>query len=183
MEGIISRLETIPISLTTIKKYKPDHCRVLLYDNLPNTVPKLFGNKSCVIILYTMHDRTGKSKNGVGHFALVMRMPNSKTLRYFSSYGLKPEAEIHITHSKGRLLKLLGRNYTYNRVQLQSSRRAQTCGLHALVRSYLYKLKNSAYLKLMKKYTARNPDDLVSIMSLILVIEELQSARTYSSAT
>ena len=174
MQQVIAKLETVPISFSTLQKYKPRHCRVVLYDRLPDTVEKLFKDKTCVICLYQMHDRLGKVKDGVGHYCPIMKTPNSKKLRYFSSYGLKPEVEIHATHSKGKLLKLLGRDATYNRRQLQSVRRAETCGLHALIRAYLYKLSDGSYYKLMKRYTARTPDDVVSIMALAMVFDELK---------
>ena len=178
MQQLISKLETIPISLSTLQKYAPKHCRVLLYDRIPLSKEAFFRGKTCVIVLYQMHSRDGRKNTQVGHYCLVMRTPGSKHLRYFSSYGLKPETEIHMTHSVGKLLKLLGKDYTYNRTQLQSARRVQTCGLHALARSYLYKLSDSAYNKLMKRYTAKNPDDIVSIMTLCLVFEELEGGST-----
>ena len=173
MQSLISKLETIPISMSTLHKYAPKHCRVLLYDRIPLSREAFFRNRTCVIVLYQMHDRSGNKTQQVGHYCLVMRTPGSKHLRYFSSYGLKPETEIHMTHSKGKLLSILGKDFTYNRTQLQSARRTQTCGLHALARSYLYRLDDNAYNKIIKRFIARNPDDVVSIMTLCLVFDEL----------
>ena len=144
-----------------------------MYDDMPTTPDKFFGHYKCCIVLYNMHDRTGRKVNKVGHFALVMKTPGSKKLRYFSSYGLRCESEIHATHSKGKLLKILGNDYPYNRVQLQGSRNTNTCGLHALIRAYFWKLENKDYLKLVKRFLAQNPDDVVSIMALPLVLREL----------
>jgi len=175
MQALISKLETIPIAFSTLQKYKPKHCRVILYDNLPSTAKELFGAKyQTVICLYQMHDNKGRTKDGVGHYCLIMKTPSLKRLRYFSSYGLKAEDEIHITHSKGKLLKILGRDATYNRRQLQRIRLVQTCRLHALIRAYLYKLSDGSYYKLMKQFVAKTPDEIVSIMSLAMVFGELR---------
>ena len=145
----------------------------MLYDRIPLSKEAFFGLKTCVIVLYQMHDRSGNKNNKIGHYSLVMKTPGSKQLRYFSSYGFTPEYEIHLTHSKGKLLKLLGKKYTYNRTRLQNVTRTQTCGLHALIRSFFYKLNDRAYNSLLKRFHSQNPDDLVSIMSLCLVFNEL----------
>ena len=174
MEGVISKLEGIPISLSVIKKACPKHTRVWLYDRLPSgSRQAVFGKYKNCIILYQMHSG-GVATNQIGHYCLIMQTPGSKKLRYFSSFGLKPEQEIHLTHEGGRLLQILGRDYEYNRVAVQSTRNTNTCGLHALARAYLYKMENADYLKLIKRYNAKNSDDLVSIMTLVLVIKELE---------
>ena len=174
MQQLLKKLETIPMSLNVIKTHAPKKCRVILYDRLPNSVETLFGSNNSVIILYQIHDKSGNNKNGIGHFSLVMRTPNSKKIRYFSSYGFKPEEEIHLTHSKGKLLKLLGKNYESNRVRFQDLQKTETCALHCLVRAYLWKIPQTKYLQLMKKIFLKTPDDIVSCLTLLLVLNELQ---------
>ena len=164
------------MSLETIRRAAPKNTRVWLYDQLPATREKVFGFRKNAIVLYQMHNRSGHAVNKVGHYALLMTTPKSKRLRYFSSFGLRPEAELHITHSKGKLLKILGKDYDWNRVQLQGDRNSNTCGLHAVIRAYFWKLKNSEYLKLVKRFQARSQDDVVSIMALPLVLRELTRA-------
>ena len=175
MKALVSKLETIPMSMSTLQRAAPLHTRVLLYDKLPATREALFGRKQCAIVLYQMHDRSGRLVNKIGHYALVMKTPGSKKLRYFSSFGLRAEEEIHIMHSKGKLLKLLG-DHDYNRVSVQNTRNTNTCGLHALIRAYFWKLKNAEYLRLIKRYEARTPDDVVSIMALPMVLREFKLA-------
>ena len=170
MQQLISRLETIPMTISTVQRAMPSYCRVVLYDKLPQTIAALFGNKKCVILFYQMHDRAGKIKNGTGHFSLLIR---GKNIHFFSSYGMKPEAEIFKTHSKGRLLALLGKNYTWNRRQYQSVRRVQTCALHCIVRAFFMNLNTVQYSKIQTRFLAKNSDDLVSIMCLCLVKREL----------
>ena len=171
MQGIIKRLEDIPLSMGTLTKALPNHCGIILYDRLPKTLEALFGRKTCMVVLYQMHKK-GRANNQVGHYSLVMK--NGKKISYFSSYGFKPEQEINLTHSKGQLLKLLPKGYTYNRVALQRKRHSNTCGLHCIARSYFYRLSHSEYAKLLQsRFTAQNPDDLVSIMNLCLVSDQL----------
>jgi len=171
MQRLISRLEEIPMSISTVKKAMPNYCKIVLYDALPRTMAALFGNKKCIIIFYNMHTRTGKIEEGIGHFSLLMKTRNKYS--FFSSYGMKPEEEIHKTHSKGKLLKLLGKNYTWDRRQYQSTKRVQTCALHCIVRAYFMNLNSTQYSKILSRFIAKNADDLVSIMSLLLVKNEL----------
>jgi len=171
MQRLISKLEEIPMSISTVQRVMPSYCKVVLYDKLPQSLAQLFGNKKCVIIFYQMHDRSGKTQNGVGHFSLLTK--NRRGVHFFSSYGLKPEAEIHKTHSKGRLLKLLGKNYSWSRRQYQSVRRVQTCALHCLTRAFFANLTDLQYSKIMSRLVIKNSDDLVSIMMLCLVKNEL----------
>ena len=171
MQQIVSKLEGVAISFDLLKRVAPKHCRVLLYDSLPATVNALFGRKTCVIVLYLLHNK-GRTLDAAGHYSLIMRRKH-KPLFYWSSYGLRPEQEIAATHSKGKLLTLLGK-YEYSRTVLQRKRHANTCGLHCLARSYLYKLNNSAYSKMMtSRFISHGPDDLVSAMCLLLVSDEL----------
>ena len=118
-----------------------------------------------------MHNKAGRPTEGTGHFALVMRKKNK--VSYFSSYGLSAEAELSATHSKGKLLKILGK-HEWNRTPLQAKRNTATCGLWCLARAYLSRLSNNEFAKLMSgKFNASTPDDLVSVMTLILVQNEL----------
>jgi transcriptional regulator of met regulon len=177
MQSIVSHLEKIPISLSTLRQAAPKWCRVLLYDNLPATRERLFSNRyKCAIILYTLHDARGRlRKDQVGHYSLIMQTKTGK-LAYFSSYGMRPEQEINITKSKpGKILKILGKDYFWSRRALQKRRDAESCGLHCLARAYLYKLKEADYYKIIgSRFTTNSADDMVSILTLLLVSNELQ---------
>ena len=121
-----------------------------------------------------MHNEAGRPTQGVGHFALVLKDPKTKKISYFSSYGMNAEEELHKTHSKGRLLSILGKNYSYSRAPLQQKRNTATCGLWCLARAFLSDLSNEQFAKLMSgRLNTNTADDLVSIMTLILVHKEL----------
>ena len=179
MQSIVSHLEKIAISLNTIRQAAPRWCRVLLYDNLPATKEQLFSNRyKCAIILYTLHDARGRLRQDqVGHYSLIMKTKTGK-LAYFSSYGLRPEQEIAITHSKGKILKILGKDFFWSRRALQKIRNSETCGLHCLARAYLYKLKEAAYYKIIgSRFTSNSADDMAGILTLLLVSNELRSSQ------
>ena len=99
----------------------------MLYDDLPSTpeYSKVVRGKEGVVVLYQLHER-GRPIDGVGHYALIQRDHDGRLL-YFSSYGLRPEQEIAATHSKGRLLHMLGKNPRINTVQFQKRSHTATC--------------------------------------------------------
>lgn len=175
MQSVLRRLKEIPISLDTIEQYAPDGCRVLMYDDLPSSKQELFkGGAQSAIIFYEMHDKGGHAQDDkAGHFSLILNGPK---LHYFSSYGFRPEVEINATKSSpGKLLKILGKDYEWNRTRYQKIKHTNTCGLHCLVRSYLSGFTEREYRSLMtRRLVLQNPDLIVCLMSLILVRNELK---------
>ena len=179
MQQLLTHLEKLPVSLQRLRQAAPAHCKVVLYDKLPNTVNAMFGDKSCVIILYQLHSKSGRALDKTGHYSLVFRTPDGK-LRFFSSYALRPEQEIGLTHSKSKLLRLLGKNYSYNTTVYQPTRDTNTCGLHCLIRSYMYRLSPKAYRNMMKKRVQLNSaDDIATALCIPFLISDLvQKHRT-----
>ena len=176
MQALLRRLKELPISLATVKQYAPDGCRVLLYDDLPSSREQLFkGGVQSAIIFYEMHDQKGRPQDDkAGHFSLVINRPK---IRYFSSYGFRPEREINLTKSEaGKLLKILGKNFEWNRTRYQAIRHTATCALHCLARAYLLNLSEEKYKKIIfNRVVLQNSDLIVCIMCLLLVRNELFS--------
>ena len=86
---------------------------------------------------------------------------------YFSSYGLDAEAEIHITHEGGKLLKLLKNNYIRNKTQLQPLQDSNTCARWALARSFLIDVSLGDFVRLFtRKITIQSADDLVTLATI-----------------
>jgi hypothetical protein len=164
MQAVISKLETQALSVNQLKRMLPRNCTFWFYDRLPKTKEALFRGKDSAVIFYQLHNLRGGALDQTGHFSLVMK---GKTMRFFSSYGLSAEREIHKTHSSGRLIKLLGKNYMRNRRAYQTVRNSQTCGFHCIVRAHFSQLNETQYSKLMSKFLAKNPDDLATIMCLL----------------
>ena len=162
------------MTLDTIKRSAPKNTRVLLYDGITRDRVAFFNGKDNVIVLYQIHNEAGRPSEGTGHYALVMRHPKTRKISYFSSYGYDPEYELHATHSKGKLLYILGKGYTWSRRPFQQKRSTSTCGLWCLCRAYLSKLKDKHFSSLIGgRLNTNTADDLVSIMTLILVADEL----------
>jgi hypothetical protein len=126
-----------------------------------------------------MHNEAGRPTQGTGHFALVMKQQKTQKISYFSSYGHNAGEELHATHSKEKLLNILGKDYTWSRHPLQQKRNSSTCGLWCLARAFLSKLSHDQFAKLMSgRLNTNTSDDLVSVMTLILVADELYKSTT-----
>ena len=141
--------------------------RVMLYDDLPKngTTESVFRGAKALIVLYTLH---GKNADAVGHYVAIIK--HSDHLEYFSSYGLPPEAEIAATHSDGKLMQLLGRNYRVSKAKLQSRFHSNTCARWAFARVLLHEIKNASFTKTFsEKMHFTKPDDLVSLATLFCI--------------
>ena len=173
MQQLIKHLEKLPVSLQRLRQAAPAHCKVVLYDKLPNTLRAMFGDKTCVILLYQLHSNSGRALDKTGHFCLVYKTAKGG-VRYFSSYGLRPEQEIGLTHSKGKLLRLLGKNYSYNTTVYQPTRDTNTCANHCLIRSYMYRLSPKSYRNMMTKRVQLNSaDDVATALCIPFLISDL----------
>ena len=73
MQQLITHLEKLPVSLQRLRQAAPNHCKVMLYDKLPNTLSAMFGDKSCVVVLYQLHSAKGRALDKTGHFCLVFK--------------------------------------------------------------------------------------------------------------
>ena len=70
--------------------------------------------------------------------------------------------------------ELLGKNYIYNRVKLQSgSYKIEDCAAFVLARVYLSKLKQREFVKLFQRSVSlQSADDIVSLMVLLHFINK-----------
>ena len=167
MIEVIRALEKQPISLSIMQRACPI-ARVIAYDKLPprGTIESIIGRKKALIVLYTMHNKRGQKKEGVGHFACVLPLGKQR-YEYFSSYGFPAEKELHMTHSKGRLLNLLGKNYIRSSARLQKKFNTQTCARWAAARAFLHELPLAVFTKYFTKRTIlAKPDDIVTCATL-----------------
>ena len=167
MIEVIRALEKQPVSLSIRARACPV-ARVIAYDKLPRggTIESIIGRKKVLIVLYTMHSKTGAPKEGIGHFSCIIPL-KKRRYEYFSSYGFTAEQELHITHSKGRLLDLLGKNYIRSSARLQKRFNTQTCARWACARAFLYKLPLQVFTKYFTKRTVlETPDDIVTCATL-----------------
>ena len=122
MHAVLSQLTKEPIGIAHLRRSCPAWVRVMEYDGLPKngSIQQVFGSKyKAVIVLYQMHDSKHRQQDGMGHYAVLVKL--KKGVEYFSSYGGTPASEIAETHSDPkRLQRLLGRDYIVNRAKFQA---------------------------------------------------------------
>ena len=166
MQETLKQLEKQPISLATLRSKVPHHTRVVEYDKLPEkgSLAKVMGRHKCLIIYYTMHDPRNRP---VGHFSTILRHSNG--YEYFSSYGYRPEEEIAKTHSSGKLLRLLGKNFIRSSARLQSKTHSNTCARWAAARCFLHEVPLQIFVKTFSsRVSLQKPDDIVTLGTLFL---------------
>ena len=167
MQSVLKALEKQPISIGTLRQKMPGYIKCILYDDLPTKggLEALFGRRvKCIIVLYMMHD----NNRSVGHYSSILRLGKGK-YEYFSSYGLPPEAEIHKTHSSGKLTRLLGKNFVRSSASLQEKTHSNTCARWAAARCLLHEVPLQVFVKQFSKgIQLRTPDDLVTMATLFL---------------
>lgn len=158
-------MESIARSTVTIKFLKqrvPKTVSVLAYQQLKGLHrSSLFKGKTAIIVLIP------KKGSKQGHY--ICLVPRRNHLEYFSSLGNSFESELaQLDEHLDLFRSLLGRNYIYNKVKLQSGRyNINTCGAWVLARSKLAHLKLRDFQELFQRISLQNPDDIVSIMVLL----------------
>ena len=165
MKSVLRQLEKQPISLGLLKKKMPSYVKCMLYDDLPSTgnIQTIMGKHTCLIVLYQTHH----VRKSIGHFSAILKHGNS--IEYFSSYGMRPEQEISATHSSGKLIRLLGKNYNRSSAVLQEKTHSNTCARWCAVRCLLHELPLQIFIqKFTKKVRLDTPDDLITLSTMFL---------------
>ena len=163
--GLASLLETIentPVSIGFLKKRVPSTVSVLAYQQLEGKHrSQLFKGKTAIIVLIP------KKKSKMGH--LICMIPRPNHIEYFSSLGNSFETELAQLHKSLDLFRsLIGKNYIYNKVKLQSGKyNINTCGAWVLARAKLAHMKLRDFTGLFRRISLQTPDDIVSTMVLL----------------
>ena len=164
--GIIDFLETKKFDITEIRRVLQNHATVLLYETLSNKHKDVFKKHKCVVVLYES-DIGGRRQ---GHYVVLINSREGVT--YFSSLGRSPQDELDALQlaETPKFAKILGKNYTYNRIALQNKRdyKINTCGLWVVARCLLHTLTNTEFIKLFKR-SLRTTDEKISFASLLLL--------------
>ena len=103
-----------------------------------------------------------------GHY--VVLIPRAHSIEYFSSLGLSPLDEMNTLHIKPTAFRdILGKNYTYNRKQLQlDSYSVEDCGYWAIARCIMSHIKIAKFQRLFVPRQLRSSDEVLALMSLLL---------------
>ena len=165
LRELVTDIETTKASVDFLRKRIPDTVKIELYQNLKGkSRTQIFKGLSGLIVLIP------KKGTKSGHY--VALIPRKNHIEYFSSLGGSMESELNELNEPLNIMRnILGKQYKYNRVQLQkqSNYSINTCGAWVLARVILAKLKQREFVQLFRKgIVLRSPDDTVSLMNLLL---------------
>ena len=155
-----------PVSIGFLKRRVPDGVKVVSYQKLKAGRAALFKGGKPVIVLIP---RKGYDE---GHF--ICLVPWKRSIEYFSSIGNSPQAELAMLDEPlGIMMDILGKNFTYNRVKLQSGKyNINDCAAFCLGRVILHKMKLRDFIGLFKKRVLRSADDVIAMMTLLHFVDK-----------
>ena len=162
LRTLLETIETTPVSIGFLKKRLPKTVDVLAHQQLKGKHrSNVFKGKTAVIVLVP---KTGSKR---GHYICLIPRPDH--IEYFSSLGGSPESEFAKLGEPLNLFReLLGKNFIYNRVKLQSGTyNVNTCGAWVLARAKLAHMKLREFTQLFRKISLQNSDDIVSMLVLL----------------
>ena len=161
-------IESIKHQLVTIKELRnrlPAYAKLMLYKDLKGHRSQVFGRHRCLVVLYEGEINGTKQ----GHYVVLIRRHNH--VEYFSSLGLGPQHEKHMLglEKLGSFDKLLGKQFQYNRVKLQSDAyNINDCAWWCLARILLYKMKRREFVKFFsQKHSLQTSDDILALAIFI----------------
>ena len=166
MEKIIQKIKTTPIDLRILKQLVPNKCKAVKYSELNKPRREVFKGIEGLAVLIP------HKLSKVGHF--ITLIPKRHHIEYCSSLGGSPDEELDKLHQSHTIMKkLLGKNYVYNSVKLQSGKYdIKDCASFVLMRLYFRHLKLREFQKLFaRNIQLSNPDDIASAMTALLLTE------------
>lgn len=159
-----------PLSIEMLRTIVPSWCRVEFYDKLSKykTLRAALQGKTCICVLYQIHDKKRNIENKAGHFILINTVNG---IEYFSSSGWSVGQELAATHSDPDTFKrLLGKNYKENRVPLEKLGNSNDCWRFCLARAILATTPLKDFVKLFQHHLRlKNADEIVTIMTMLHV--------------
>ena len=166
MQQIIQKVKTTPIDLRILKKLVPKSCKAVKYSELNKSRREVFKGVEGLAVLIP------HKISNIGHF--ITLIPKRHHIEYCSSLGGSPDEELDKLHQSHTIMKkLLGNNYVYNSVKLQSGKyNIKDCASFVLMRLYFRHLKLREFQKLFSRnIQLSNPDDIASAMTALLLTE------------
>ena len=164
LNSILESIKESPVSLEFIRARLPPKCRAVDYKALKGKHrSEVFKNTEALVVLIPKKD------SQKDHF--IVLLPRKKSIEYWSSLGKSPWQELELLHEpKAIFTELLGKNFNYNRTELQSgSYHINVCGAWVLLRVYFRKFLLRDFLSLFsRRITLENADDLAAIMAVMI---------------
>ena len=157
MDKLLEDIKKTPVSIGFLKSKVPPGVQVLSYKQLNRPRGEVFKKQKPVIALLP------KKGDDTGHF--IALLPRERYIEYFSSLGGSPESELsELGEPLDIMKKLLGKNFIYNRIQLQSGDYdVRDCAAWVLARVKLGKMRLRDFVKLFKRRTLSSSDDVVAM--------------------
>ena len=165
MQQIVERVKRTPIDLRVLRKLIPPKCKAVVYTDLDKPRREVFKGVEGLVVLIP------HKLSAVGHF--IVLIPRKNHIEYNSSLGGSFNEELDKLHQSHAIMtKLLGKNFIYNSVKLQSGKYdIRDCASFVLMRLYFRKLKLREYQKLFaKQVTLSSPDDIASFATALLLM-------------
>ena len=174
MNKYLKDSENIDLSSEDILNITNNETSIITYQELENiqNIDELFTNKDVVTILY-------QTKQDFGHWVCLIKH-SSSLLEFFDPYGLNIDEELSMANYNLRLhegvrvphlTNLINKsnyNVIYNKAKLQQFiEHINTCGRHVSVRIKMKHMKLYNYVKLMTSDKCLNPDEIVSLMTIL----------------
>lgn len=180
MDKIIANSVGHQLADYDVKKIAPN-ARILLYKDLLeyDNIIDAIGKTGQLILLFPTH----KDKDNIGHWIAILWKPEIKTIEYFDSYGLSPQAEIGYSDNQNVKQKILnkmisnfmleGGRFQWNNTRLQVMKNGNDdCGRYASLRCRFYYLTNEEFCKMFKGQKM-SPDWLVCALTFICVRDDV----------
>ena len=171
LSSLVKRNLKQPLSIEMLKKLLPDYCRTAFYDDLAKfkNLPDAMQGKSCLAILYNIHDKKKNKLNEAGHFVLINTLAGG--IEYFSSSGWDVGKELDVTNSDPKIFKrLLGRNYKRNTHPLEKMGNSNDCWRFVLARAVLAHMSLKDFVKLFShSINLSNADEICTLLTMLMV--------------
>ena len=164
LQSVMVTLKDTPVAIPDLRKLVPPYCKVVKLEDIHDKHrAELFKTHSSIIVLLP------SDHSDVGHYIALIGKEKGY-IEYFSSLAGSPEQEQKRLGTDQTLLKILGKRYLYNSKKLQQGKFSiQSCGMWVVARVILQDLKLREFQELFsRKVRINTPDDLVSIMVLLL---------------
>ena len=164
MQQVVEKVKRTPIDLRILRKLIPKKCKAVVYIDLDKPRREVFKGIEGLVVLIP------HKLSEIGHF--ITLIPRKHHIEYNSSLGGSPDEELDKLHQSHTIMKkLLGKNYIYNSVKLQSGKYdIKDCASFVLMRLYFRNMKLREYQQLFsKRITLNSPDDISSYATALLL--------------
>ena len=165
-QQLLEQIKETPVSIDFLRTKLPPRCKAIMYQGLKGHRSSLFKNHDAIVVLIPKKD------SKVGHFIVLLAKRNH--IEYFSSLGGNVDSELEkLGEPAARIKAVLGKNYIYNSVKLQSGDyHINDCAVWVLLRCYLRKLKLREFQSLFsRRVVLQSSDDVAAAMGVLLLID------------